>query len=313
MIEKESHGDVEEDIRLTEETDEIDLNQVHVDQITAATSVFEAIRDLSDEGKIGPGLEAVVETDVFRLRRGLCLPCAAAACLNTVTKRRLVGDVDGEVNIGDLYRVIIPFHGKNEFKDPAVPNLEKGWLVVTPQGDMYHAAITAISKALGVPAMPVESFGGVNAFRDVLASGGAVAISMDNTFVLKETLHMRPDLVQVENDETRILIEGPGGMDFRKFEHGRHVIALVGIEGNMAHLIDSFRLPAMKLEETRITVPVDRLDTYFDYFHGGNPRAIVFGGARKQKDELRKFASKVIVPGDVVEAASDYFHKLRFQ
>ncbi|MDD1475289.1 hypothetical protein MEO41_29090, partial [Dolichospermum sp. ST_sed4] len=87
--------------------------------------------------------KAILETDVYRLRRGLCLPSASAAAVNLVLGQRLIGDDDSDLRIADFFSTLLPYHG--QFKSEQLP---RGWLVVTSSGDMYHHAIAAFVRGL---------------------------------------------------------------------------------------------------------------------------------------------------------------------
>lgn len=287
------------------EGQKLDLGRVYVDQILAAGDVRRAIIELQTVGQLNADLEATVGIDVASLGRSLCLPSASATCINVVTRTRLIGDTNGMVTVGDMYRVLIPYHGRKDLAD--VPPLERGWLVITPDNYMYHSAVATVAQALGVTAMPVEGFNSVEVFKGAILTTGAVAISLDNSFIYERTLRNRPDLVVRDEDGVKILIEGNGGIEYRKFGHGRHVVTLVSITDGVATVIDPFRLPQMAMHETIVTLSVADLDGYLKYHGGGNPRAIVFGNQPGLMEDLRPLAQKVNIPMGVVATASAYF------
>lgn len=95
----------------TVETINVYLKSLSVSQIEAAEYTLQIIQNTPNVSQ-DKSLKAVAETDIFRLRRGLCLPCAAATCINLVTKQRLIGDRDSNIKVGDIYQITLPFHNK---------------------------------------------------------------------------------------------------------------------------------------------------------------------------------------------------------
>lgn len=121
-------------------------------QIEAATYTHRVLAnmDLKD-----PSLTAVAETDVFRLRRGLCLPYAAAVSINVVSKRRVIGDGDGRIKVGDFYRWALPFHNRRSLINLDGQKIREPWWFTTRQGDVYHHALVAIARGFGIAAVSV--------------------------------------------------------------------------------------------------------------------------------------------------------------
>lgn len=274
-----------------------------MDQIRAATPTLKAIHQLTERGILTDELAAVRETDVFRLRRGLCLPSAAAAAINHVKEQRFIGDSDEDapLSVGDMYRTLVPYHGR-VIKYP--DGSEKVWKFATPQGDVYHQAIVAFSKAVGVPAMAIGSFKSVGEFQGLFNGDprSGVAVSLDNRFVAEQTLAGRSDLIMTTNEETFIKIDGANGLETRKFEHGRHVVFLSGItENGDAIIYDSFRLPQMGEQDLVLTIPVPVVDKYLNYFTGGASRGIIFSRSEANLEPYGVLSGGSVPPESVVE------------
>ncbi len=223
-------------------------------------------------------MKAVAETDIFRLRRGLCLPCAAATCINLVTNQRLIGDNDGMIRVGDIYQVALPFHNKENLTSTNGEKINNPWWVVTKEGDMYHHVILAFSLGLGIPAQELTGFDSVKQLQEFLHSGGSVAVSLDNHFVIKQTLKNNPKLVRKDtNGKPQILIEGKTGIEFHPFEDGRHVVSLAPHpQAGYIIVIDSFLLPQQEQNSNIMHLPVDTIDHYLKYWGGEKTRAIAF-------------------------------------
>lgn len=273
-------------------------DMVYVSQIEAADDVLKAIEELKERGLFPNNLRAVEETDIYRLRRGLCLPSATATCINHIAGRRLIGDNNGVLTIGDIYRVMLPFHGKH-LKSLEGAGLNNGWLFATPEGDLYHHTMVALAKALGLEALAINNFRSIDNFRLFIEMGNAIALSLDNNFVLNITLQ-ESGLVVKKDGRWQIKIEDRDGVSYRNFEDGRHVVAVVGYEGGKYLVMDSFRLPQMQ-GDVVLRVAGVTIDQYLNYATGGDSRAIMFA---ENVEELRfgeEFSSVIYVPEEVVE------------
>lgn len=283
----------------------IHLEEYCLNQIKASPYTLEAIHSL-DCVKQNPSLKAVRETDVYRLRRGLCLPSAAGACINKVKRERAIGDSDGSLRVGDFFRLVLPFHGTKGIIDPETGReLPQGWLVATPEGDVYHQAIIAFSQALGVTGKAVRNFKSITEFSPIIEAGGAFAVSLDNSFVIERTLKSNSQLIAYspeENPSPLILIEDEGSLDFREFEEGRHVVAVLEIDRERAIISDSFSLPQMK-GSLLMELDTATIDRYLNYRDGSCSRGIIFSLDSKI-DQLIKpeYLSPVVVPEEIVEA-----------
>lgn len=224
-----------------------------IDQIKAAPYTKYVIENLIRAGLLDPynaNHKAVIETDIYRLRRGLCLPSASSACINLVLGKRLIGDDEGLIKVGDFLKYLMPHHGK--YKSKLLP---MGWLVVTDQGDMYHHGIIAIAKTLGISACSVNNFQDLEVFKPIIDSGGSVAVSMDNRFVTGITLK-KSGLV--------------------KFEPGRHVVTLLEINGNHVLFSDSFNLPQIDTHKLKVSTTLKKANDYLRYYDNNTTRAIIF-------------------------------------
>lgn len=232
------------------ETGDLWYGQFLLNQIEAAAYAKQVIDSMPYPQSQDPTLDALRQTDVFRLRRGLCLPCAAFTCMNAVSERRLIGDSQGRIIVGDFFLALIPFHNESGLISLSGSRIEVPWRLVTEQGDVYHHAIAAFSLGFGIQARSIEGFstGDVNGF---LAEGCAVAASLQNEFVVEQTLGNDPRFVRREEDAViKILIEGKDGLGFRRFERGRHVVAILAYDNDRDEYLvaDSFALPQASQE-----------------------------------------------------------------
>ena len=299
-------------LQRTTEIKEIEenLGSYCLNQIKAAPYALEVI-DSSDIASNDPSLIAVKETDVYRLRRGLCLPCAAATCINRVKRKRLIGDSDGLLKVGDFFRFLLPFHGIKGVIDPKTgKEFSGGWLVSTPEGDVYHHAIIAFSKALGVAGKPVKGFKSIAEFSPVIDNGGALAVSLDNRFVIEQTLRNNPQLVAYSDDgrkRPRILIEDKEGLSFREFEEGRHVVAVLAVDKRKTILSDSFFLPQME-KSLLLELETAVVDNYLNYETNGLSRGIAFS-LNPEIDRLidPNYLFPVAIPEQVVGSIRQHF------
>jgi len=290
--------------REKEELVHTSQEMLYVSQIKAANDVFKAIEEVKKGGHFPNNLRAVEETDVFRLRRGLCLPSATAACINHIARKRLVGDNDGVLTIGEIYRVMLPFHGKHP-KSLKDMRLSKGWLFATPEGDLYHHTMIALARALDLEALAINNFGSIDNFRPFIERGNAIALSLDNNFVLDITLQ-ESGLVVKKDSRWQIKIEGRDGVSYRNFENGRHVVAVVGYEEGKYLVMDSFRLPQMQ-GDIILRVAGKTIDQYLKYATGGDPRAIMFARDAGELKLGEKFSSITYVPEEVVESMKEKY------
>jgi hypothetical protein len=261
-------------ILKTETGLKVDYSKYLIDQIRAADDAQLAIRELELNGTLDPNNEhhrAVIETDVFRLRRGLCLPSAASVAINLIKGERLIGDSDGVLTIGDYFRFLLPHHGK--YPTPEQPN---GWYVISPSGDMYHQSIVAFSEALDINAYSCQGISSLEQLSPVLKVGGSVAVSLNNHFVIDHTLSTYPDTVQKTQDQILIRVNTPNGQEYRPFQDGRHVVTLLDIYGGEALIADSFNLPQTGKTGLTVSVPVNEVNKYLTYHDNTTSRSIVF-------------------------------------
>ena len=246
-----------------------------------------------------PSLIAVKETDIYRLRRGLCLPSAAATCINTVLGQRVIGEKpdDGKMTLGDFYRILLPHHNERNLVNAEGQEYPNPWFVVTEHGDMYHQAAIAIAKGCYVNGISIANFDSLEPIIAFMENGGKVALSLDNRFVIEHTLGKRPNLVRNVDGNWQILMESKNGIRYQNFEEGRHVVSLLDIDREGKILLhDSFCLPQMDRGLTMMTLPVTEIETYLVYAQGGATRAIAFSRGQDAFGPLIKFQRDVFIP-----------------
>jgi len=276
-----------------------------VSQIQEAEHTLDVISNLTSV-QTDPTLKAVAETDIYRLRRGLCLPSAAATCVNHLFGEPRLG-VNGEITVGDMYRLLIPFHNQKGLTNLSGETIDKPWWFCTKQGDVYHHAVVAFALGFGVKAEPLIDFQSINQFRDFLEKGGTLAVSLDNWFVIEQTLKSRDDLVRRDNGRAEVKIDGPGGVEYRAFEPGRHVVSVTGVSGQEFGCWDSFQLPQLCSRECSLRLPSGRIDPYLEYQQGGEPRGIAFAENEQVINEVRPWVNesvKEMVPLEVAQAVN---------
>ncbi len=284
------------------------VERLGVSQIEEAEETLNSINEVSEVFS-DPSLQAVAETDVYRLRRGLCLPSSVATCINYLYEQNRVGK-SGEVTIGDMYRLLLPFHNQKGLTNLSGETIDKPWWFSTQEGDVYHHVIVAFARGLGVEVEPLIGFDSINQFRQFLKEGGSLAISLDNWFVIKETLDSRPDLVVWDNGRPKVKIEGRNGVEYRRFEPGRHVVSIVKMEGKDSfHCWDSFQLPQLSTSECYLRLTSEEIDNYLDYQLGGKARGIALAKNRQTMGHVKPWINenvKDMVPQEAVEAVSDF-------
>lgn len=271
-----------------------------VNQIKAAGYVSEVVAGLRDSGILRedvPEHKAVLETDIYRLRRGLCLPSAVSTAINFLLEEKIVGDSEGSLRVGDFFKHLLPFHGC--FPSDSQP---RGWLVVSGSGDMYHHAAVAFSKGMNLQAYSISDFHSLIDFAEAIRAGFKVAVSLNNRYVLDCTLGGEGRNVRVGEDGTpEILIDGPDReTHFRKFENGRHVVTLVDMSDEDVLISDSFCLPQMGDVSCLQEWPVCTVDKYLLYHDLAPTRAILIG-----RDEIAKNSGlnirELVIPDIVVQ------------
>lgn len=275
-----------------------------VNQIAAAADALRALKELPIVNA-DPSLLAVKETDIFHLRRGLCLPSAAATCINVVAGKRLIGEnhSDARITIGDLFRILLPFHNKVNLAGEDGDFYPKPWFVVSDTGHVYHQAIIAIAKGVGINAKALTGISDIYDLLPFLQTGGTVAFSVDNHFVLDQTLHNDPNLVRRTDEGDDICVEDETGERFTRFEDGRHVLSLLGMDGNALIVHDSFKLPQMREDEPFMSLPPEIINPYLHYSQGGNTRGIAFSTEPTSFESLRPFHNdRIFIPKDVVDS-----------
>lgn len=269
-----------------------------IDQIKAAAPTLEVVQHIKDIS-----LAAVKETDIYRLRRGLCLPSATATNINTLLGTRLIGETyeDAPLRIADLYDMVLPYHNRTELEDKEGNINNRPWFVATPQGDMYHHTMIALAEGLGLHANSIENFKSLEDLLPFLEKNGALALSLDNRFVIDVTLQNDPELTRKEpNGDDSILIENGQELDFRKFENGRHVVSLLGLVGDNIIVHDSFRLPQMK-HSSVMEVPIETVNHYLRYYDNASTRGIAFATDTDSLQTIEHFENKnIFIPQELV-------------
>lgn len=281
------------------------FGDMHISQLAAAPIVLEAIdifKKSQDQKK--DGLEAVYGTDVISLRRGLCLPAATCACLNGVYGERKFD----EESIAQMYTFLLPFHGASA-RDPVTNKAyEKGWSVVTPEGDMYYHAICFwvdhVTKGK-ISAIPIVGYDNLRNIAQIVGdTDTTVALSLDNSFVLDWVLKTEEEtgIKFVETGKDGQILFNAGELGKKPFQNGRHVVAMLDYDSvnNMILISDSFALPGMRLEHTMRWWSVDEVEKYTEYKSGVPARAIVFtkNGQKHElfEDAVDKFKKGVAKP-----------------
>ncbi len=283
------------------------VERLGVSQIEEAESTLEAISSLM-RVQSDLTLKAVAETDIYRLRRGLCLPSAAATCINHLFGESRLG-VNGEVTVGDMYRLLIPFHNEKGLTNLSGEKIDKPWWFCTRQGDVYHHAIVAFALGFGVEAEPIIDFQSINQFLGFLEEGGTLAVSLDNWFVVEQTLKSRSDLVERDNGRAKVKIDGPEGVEYRNFEQGRHVVSITGVSDRKFGCWDSFQLPQLSSEECSLQLSSSQIDRYLKYQQGGNSRGIAFAKDRQVLRKVQPWVNegvKKMVPLEVIRAVNSF-------
>ena len=248
-----------------------------VDQLRAAPYTHRVLHEL-----LAQGLQAITETDIPHLKRKLCLPSASATAMNLFLHQRLIGDEGEErLRVGDIFKLLLPHHGKYISSE-----LPKGWLVITPQGDMYHHAVIAFSQALNIPAYSVADFSSLEQFRTVIDNDGQAVISLDNKFVLDHTLARY-------------------NHDGLVFASGRHVVTILNFSGPQITLSDPFNLPHTKIHGLIVTLNISDANKYLTYSDNSPTRGIVFG---TKPEDIN--ISPTHIPSNVSTALVSQLHDL---
>ncbi len=279
-----------------------DIRSFGVSQIGAAADTAIAIKE-SPNVETDASLFAVRETDVFRLRRGLCLPSSSATCINGVLDKRAIGEThnDADITLGDIYRILLPFHNQKNLSNGQDQVFTKPWFVVTENGDMYHQAMIAVANGFNVQAQSIIGIQNVERLREFVLTGGKVALSLDNTFVIDKTLDRDPEFVSQRSGSFYINIDGRNGNEFRKFEEGRHVVSIIGIDGEDFLIHDSFGLPNINAGRLFMALSAEEINPYLNYKQGGVTRGIVFAkGLSEMKDIEDLVNPDVFIPKDAV-------------
>lgn len=269
----------------------------------AATEVHKVIAS-SEAVQQDASLAAVRETDIYRLRRGICLPSATATCINSALGRRVITEepTDDILTLGTLFGLPFRYHNKIGLKNKEGVTYDKPWFAVDEQGNVYHQVSIALANGFDIEAMSVEGFSNLDEIVEFVKAGGKVALSLNNRFVLDHTLGNDPKLVKHENEEDLILIKTGEEEAFRRFEQGRHVVSILGIDSEGKLIVhDSFTLPQQG-ESHGIVMDLDKevLEKYLAYSNGARPRAIVFTTDPQLLLPLSSYANTTFTPIELV-------------
>ncbi|MCS7093038.1 MAG: hypothetical protein NZL96_01190 [Patescibacteria group bacterium] len=275
-----------------------------IDQIKAAGPVAELIEEMKRKGLLSEENsyhKPIIETDVYRLRRGLCLPCASAVAINILLNRRVVGDDDGILSIADMHRLLLPHHGKYP-----TTNFPCGWLVVNDKGDMYHHAIAAFAEALEINTYSLLGFKKIDDLINIMekAKNSAIVVSFNNRFVLEQTLKNYPDSIKKDGDKFLIKVSTPEGDIFKPFENGRHAVTILNFSTSSGELLvaDSFNLPQTKQTKgILVRLSLEEATEYLKYHDNAITRAIVFS----QNPDLKSIFQDLLIPYIPKEVKSD--------
>lgn len=290
---------------MNEESLKHSAERFTISQIDAATDVLAAIKELEKHSSLrknNPYHKPIIETDVYQLRRGLCLPCAAASAINQIFNRpvitgRKISYDSQQLSIGDMYRLLIPHHGKYQSE-----KLPKGWLVVNQEGDMYHHSIIAFAKMLRIFGYSITGIHDLSDLRSFVSQNSGVVISLNNRFVIEQTLKNNPDYVEIRNGQTFIKVQSEKGYEYKPFRDGRHVVTILQISEENIRIADSFNLPQNYNPYGIIMeIPITVANQYLSYHDNSPTRGIIFS---KKQLEIPFPQNNIIIPKEVEDALS---------
>lgn len=273
----------------------------YVDQKKASLFVEKVIDKYQKEGIIKPKDDFYGEKS-WDLGNKMCLPSTSSMCINFIFGKRIVGDGDAKINVDDIYELLLPFH---KTTPPSLEHdkLEKGWLFASSNNELYHHSIIAFARGLGVAAQSVGGFGSITELKNVFDFRGAIALSLDNSFITDVTFAGNTKIMNKTVNGDEILLENSEGeYVFRKFARGRHVVAVVEMTDKDVTIMDPFRLPQMTNEPLIMTVPIDIVDKYLNRSKESPSRAILFSLKEEDLDKWKNIFSKIYVPKEAIEA-----------
>lgn len=262
-----------------------------INQQEAADFVFKLLEKINIKD---PSLKAFKETNIYKLRRGLCLPCAVLSSVNfALGEKRFKAQ-----NIANFYKQIIKMHGIKGVLDAKTgKEFEKGWLVMTSQGDVYHHAIIWWLRKQGLKADSVIGFKNIEIFRDFVNSGGVLTISLNNLFVAWWIKHLYPGLVDIkEKHDQKIIYLKTLNKKFL-FQNGRHVVTLLKFNKKSAVIADSYILPGIQKKEQFLEVSLQTINFFLNYHDKSVTRGIIVYPISSCKDKsIKKFINLVSLP-----------------
>ena len=175
------------------------------------------------------GLDCLQGKSSQSLVRKICLPTVACMAINFIFDSRVIGDKDGDIVVGDFYRITLPFH---KVEPSGLPKpYDMGWRIVDPLGNTYHHAVAAFLNIFGVKVHSLHNFSGIDQLFDMIPGKKSfLALSLDNRFILEQTLDSG------EKELLKKLYPDFG------VEKGRHVVLLDGFDSGSVSVVDPFQV-----------------------------------------------------------------------
>lgn len=138
------------------------------------------------------------------IAQNFCGFAALASAVNTLHSLPLVTTQrnDESIGIGELVNLVLLQHGTPHPDLPA-------WKALDQNGNIYHHALVSAANGLGVAAVAKEKFPSVEVFTELLTQGGALLLSVNNSFINEHTLPRQHK-------------------PFARLEPGTHILALLG-------------------------------------------------------------------------------------
>ncbi len=282
------------------ETIEI-MEALVLNQLRAARHALETINDfLTVQPVEVAGLSFFERSKTEKqIARSICLPTVASTAVNFIFQDKIIGDSDGSIRVGDFYKVMLPLH-KVEPTSLPLP-YDMGWRITDDKGNTYHHAVAAFLNIFNIKTYSLHSFSGLEwIFSQVKNKKAFVAVSLDNSFLVKKTLD-KDSLLKVKEIYPNI-----------GKQPGRHVVFISQFSGNSVFMADSFQYLAPgenpKIKEYRI----EEINEYFNYQLGGPTQALIF--TREEIDFPSENVKNMFIPDYVqtkIARLSDRFNKAK--
>lgn len=267
-----------------------------LDQLKAGEYTSRVITYLANQNQLHDSLRVLTGKDVYR---HLCLPCATGTAVNWLAGKRVIGDDDLRFRVGDMLKILLPFHKRKDFFPKGHPNKEKGFLIITEEGNFYHLPMICFGRGIGLKAESVRGFETVEVFREFVGSGGVILVGIDNKFILDRM----PTQFKEKNGEKWTIISKIGSEETRiNFRRTGHLVCLLNIERQDAIIADPYRLPQTSGSKTIMRIPISVLDQYLTSEERKVNHGIVFANKRTSLGSLKKYVVKSFVPKEVIEA-----------